>query len=438
MGSKSFRGSLAVLGATSAAFALAACSGTARATSAPAPVCPAHPRTISLAPPAALPARPPARSARALIPPGAVVVSACQTARPPSKGRLAPTRRIVLRGIAAAGLGAIISAGLPVTGYARRCDRPRGRLPFSQALVFGYRGGRRVTAAISYTDCSLAIVAAGTREVMLAGPVQSDLFFLSSLSRHPRGPRTPDLTGRAVRAAAAAAAAGRWSLSIDGAAIDRAVQPGTVIFQTLPAGVPDAGPGKDISVVLAVWPAPACTAGQLAISYLGGGAGAGNDFGSVVVRDDSPRPCTLSGPLRLVGTSKEGRPVTQPVTFPVAGAAVLSPATGPLRQRITTVGRPRSAARGAFVVALALQAEYRDGPAGVDHGYCEPLWVIPAAWRVTLPDGHALTGANADRLNPAGFGGSGGGLVTCRGELGGIQPATVIWQLGRHELSGKP
>jgi hypothetical protein len=430
MGSKSSRGSLAALVATLAAFALAACSGTARVTSAPAPVCPARPRTISLAPPAAPPARPPARSAPALIPPGAVVVSACQYAHPPSKGRLAPARRIVLRGIAAAGLAAIINGGLPVTRYARRCDRRRGRLPFSQALVFAYRGGRRVTAAISYTDCSLAIAGAGARAVMLADRVQSDLFFLASLSRHPHGPRTPDLTGRTIRAAAAAAAASRWSLYVDGAAIDRAAQPGTVIFQTLPAGVPDAGPGKDINVVLAARPAPACTAGQLALSYLGGGAGAGNDFGSVVVRDDSPRPCTLSGPLRLVGTGKAGRPVTQRVTFPVAGVAELSPATGPVSQRITVGGSPRSAARGAFVGALALQAEYRDGPASVDHGYCEPLWVIPAAWRVTLPDGYALTVANADRTNPPGFGGSSGGLVTCRGELGGIRPAAVIWRPG--------
>jgi hypothetical protein len=428
MGSKSFRGSLAALGATLAAFAQAACSGTAPLTSAPAPRCPAHVSAISMAAPAALPTRPPGRSAAALVPSGAVVVSDCQYTRPPSKARLRSARRIVLRGIAAAGLAAIIDGGLPVTGYARRCDRPPGRLPFSQAFVFAYRGGRRVTAAISYTDCSLAIVAAGARAVMLADPVQSDLFFLTSLSRHPHGPRTPDLTGLAVRAAAAAAA-DRWSLYVDGAAIDRAAQPGTVIFQTLPAGVPDAGPGKDINVVLAARPAPACTAGQLALSYLGGGAGAGNDFGSVVVRDDSPRRCTLSGPLRLVGTSKAGRPVTQPVTFPVAGVAVLSPATGPVSQRITVGGSPQSAARGAFVGTLALQAEYRDGPANVDHGYCEPLWVIPAAWRVTLPDGHALTVANADRLNPE-FSGSSGGLVTCRGELGGIRPATVTWQPG--------
>jgi len=430
---KKFRGPLAALGATLAALAQAACgAGVTPATPAAAPACPAHVPANSVQSAAALSSPRPGRSAPALIPPGAVVVSICQYARPlpPSKARLKSARRIVLRGTPAAGLAAIINGGPPVTARARQCDRPRGRLPFSQALVFAYRSGHRVTAAISYTDCSLAIVAAGRRAAMLAGPLQSDLSFLTSITRHPHGLRTPHLVGLPIRAAAAAAARDRWSLYVDGAAIDRAVQPGTVIFQTLPAGVPDAGAGKDINVALAVRPASACTAGQLALSYLGGGAGAGNDFGSVVVRDDSPRPCTLTGPLRLAGTGKAGRPVTQQVTFPVAGVAVLSPATVPVSQRITVGGSPQPAAHGAFVGGLVLEAEYRDGPAKVDHGYCEPLWVIPAAWRVTLPDGQALAVANADRYNPAGFGGPSGGLVTCRGELGGIRPATVIWQPG--------
>jgi hypothetical protein len=64
---------------------------------------------------------------------------------------------------------------------------------------------------------------------MLADPVQSDPFFLSSITKHPRGPRTLDLAGLPIRAAAAAGLAhGRWSLHVDDAAIDRAVRPGTV------------------------------------------------------------------------------------------------------------------------------------------------------------------------------------------------------------------
>ncbi len=252
---KNFRGPLAALGATLAALAQAACgAGITPATPAPAPACPAHVPENAVQSAAALSMQRPTRSAPALIPPGAVVASICQYARPlpPSKARLTSARRIVLRGTPAAGLAAIINGGPPVTARARQCDRPRGRLPFSQALVFAYRSGHRVTAAISYSDCSLAIVAAGTRAAMLAGPLQADLLYLTSITRHPHGPRTPDLVGLPIRAAAAAAARDRWSLYVDGAAIDRVVQPGTVIFQTLPAGVPDAGPGKDIHVVLAV------------------------------------------------------------------------------------------------------------------------------------------------------------------------------------------
>jgi hypothetical protein len=432
MRSARIQGLLAPLGAVLAALALTACgAGVTGATPASAPACPPHGPANSMPSSTAPSTHPRAGSAPVLIPSGIVVVSMCQYSRrlPPSKARPTSVRRIVLRGTPAAGLAAIIDGGLALTAHAWHCDRPRGRLPFSQALVFAFRNGHQVTAAISFTDCSLAIVAVRNRAAMLANPLQSDLFFLTSVIRHPNGPRTPELVGLGIRAAAAVAARNRWSLYVDGAAIDRAVQPGTVIFQTLPAGIPNAGPGKDISLVLAVRPAPACTARQLAASYLSGGAGAGNDFGSVEVRDDSPRPCTLTGPLRLVGIDKAGRPVTQAVTFPVAGVAVLSPAAGPVSQRIIVAGSPQSAAHGALVAHMAVVAEYRDGPARVDHGYCEPLWIIPAAWHVTLPDGRALTVANADRRNPAGFGGT-GGLVTCRGELGAIQPATVIWQPG--------
>ncbi|MDR2983834.1 MAG: hypothetical protein LBV34_03240 [Nocardiopsaceae bacterium] len=77
-----------------------------------------------------------------------------------------------------------------------------------------------------------------------------------------------------------------------------------------------------------------------------------------------------------------------------------------------------------MVGVIGLQAEYRDGPANVDSGLCTPLWVIPAMWRVRLPDGHTVTAPNADpgssfKLAPS------GGLVTCRGKLGGNVPASV-------------
>ena len=69
-------------------------------------------------------------------------------------------------------------------------------------------------------------------------------------------------------------------------------------------------------------------------------------------------------------------------------------------------------------------SEYRDGPASVDSGLCEPLWVVPATWRVVLPGGSALTVPNADPANRARLVSS-GGFVTCRGRLGVVPPASV-------------
>jgi hypothetical protein len=76
------------------------------------------------------------------------------------------------------------------------------------------------------------------------------------------------------------------------------------------------------------------------------------------------------------------------------------------------------------VGVIGLQAQYRDGPATVDNGLCVPLWVIPAIWRVTPPDGHSIRTPNADPSNSFKLAPS-GGLVTCRGRLGGGVPATV-------------
>jgi hypothetical protein len=79
---------------------------------------------------------------------------------------------------------------------------------------------------------------------------------------------------------------------------------------------------------------------------------------------------------------------------------------------------------GELLGVIGLQAEYRDGPATVDNGLCTPLWVTPAIWRVALPDGQAMRTANADPSNSFKLVPS-GGLVTCRGRLGGNVPATV-------------
>jgi hypothetical protein len=52
----------------------------------------------------------------------------------------------------------------------------------------------------------------------------------------------------------------------------------------------------------------------------------------------------------------------------------------------------------------------------VGHGYCQPLWVIPAAWPIVLPGGTRVVTRNTDPRN-RGLAPS-GGLITCQGRLG--------------------
>ncbi len=178
----------------------------------------------------------------------------------------------------------------------------------------------------------------------------------------------------------------------------------------LPAGARDAGPSPhSLSVFLAVRRAPACQPGQLRLDYRGGGAGAGNDFGGIVFRDEDPAPCQLAGTLTITGVSMAGRPVTSTLTAQAAPPEVLSPDTARLRDG---AGAPAD----SMVYYWALVAEYRDDAAS-PNGLCTTHQVIPAAWRVRLPGGFLVTVPNADIRSPSRLDSS-GGLVTCRGRLG--------------------
>jgi hypothetical protein len=391
----------------------AGCGGSGSGGSAAAPGCPAG---------APSPA-PPGRHAGpgGLLRPGPVLAAICQY----GSGSPALARRIVLRARAAAGLAAVIDSGGPVTRGTRRCDQPGQRLPYPQVLVFGYPSGQVSRVAVVTLTCDRAIVTAHGHSAVLGFAIASDLFALSGVGRHPRGPRTPSLIGMDAVTAAAVARHHRFSVYVDGGVTDVAAPFGSVVFQSLPAGLPDSWPDRQVDVVVAVRTSPPCAAGQLALSYAGGGAGAGNDFGTLLIGDRSSRPCTLSGPLHVSGLDLAGRKVTATVGLRVTGVAVLSPGVGTTRtsQGGTVTGlRP-----GDLTGVITLRAEYRDGPARVDHGLCVPLWVVPASWRVTLADGTSLVVANVDRhdrgLVPS------GGFVTCRGRLEGAGSVTVTGSL---------
>ena len=378
---------------------LAGCADRAGGTGQGPGPCPAQPPGQASAP-AAGPG-----GAAPLLRHGAVVAVICQYALDPSPKTVNLLPRIVLRGPAAAGLAAVLDDARPASSLPR-CSP----FPYRQLIVFGYRTGPTVTAGVRFGVCSSGVVTAGSRSAVFGSPLQDGLFFYTSLGRHDRGPATPDVAGLGAAAAAAAARRDGFSLLVAGAASDDAAPLGSVLFQSPPPGVIDAAPGTQLDVIVAVPHSPPCTAAQLTLSYRAGGLGAGLDFGLIIFRDTAKAPCTLAGPVRVTGLNAAGRAVTDTATSAFTNPGVLSPHAAPI---------PAFAAPppGELVYGWPLAAAYRDGPASVDHGYCAPLWVIPAAWRIVLAGRTTFVIRNADPRNhglaPT------GGLITCQGRLDG-------------------
>jgi hypothetical protein len=438
---------LGAVGAALTALALVTGCGSQPATTAAARSAAAAPGRAAACPPSApRPALPPGSAASAastgnsgstgtasgagtpdgaaLVPAGPLTAAICQYAGngAAAKGAGMPGR-VTLTGVAAAGLAAVLDSAQPVTPPARRCDRPRDLDPFAQEIIFSYAKGRERRVTIAFTDCNLGLAMTSTQAGELPLQIDADLFEYTSITTRRAG-TTPAPAVIGLSAAAAVRQAGRqhFTVTVDGAVLDQSATAGTVVFQSPPARARDSGPGRDLDVVVATGRAPACAAGQLALSYLGGAASAGNDFGTVLVRDTSARPCTLTGPLLVTGLGADGRPDTSTRRDPVSGPAVLTPAAGPVRWR--PPGELAGTRPGELVGMIQLMSEYRDGPADVDRGLCEPLWVTPASWRVVVPGGSALTIPNADPASPARLVSS-GGFVTCRGRLGVVPPAAV-------------
>jgi len=402
------RGASWLIAALAAGFLATGCWG-GRAVSAPRSAPPSCPVTAASA---AL--GPTVRSV--LVPTGPVTASVCQYATGlPAAKSAGLARRIALRGPAAAGLAAVLDSSAPLTASARGCDRGPRLLPFAQEIVFGYRTAAARTVVLAYTDCDLAVVTTGGSSGVLAGQPETDLFSYTSIRLSARGPGTPDLIGLTAQAAQTAAGRRGFTLFIDGAVIDQQASAGTVVFQVPPPGVVTSGPGAQVGVILAAHREPGCATRQLTLSYRGGGAGAGNDFGTLLIRDASTKACTLAGRLLVTGVDASGRSVTATVRFPVTGVAVLSPAA--------RTASPVDQQRDQLAGQLGLIAEYRDDP--VSGELCNPFWVVPADWRVVFPGGQALITANAAPGNPAPTLVPSGGFVTCRGQLSALQPAYV-------------
>jgi hypothetical protein len=150
-----------------------------------------------------------------------------------------------------------------------------------------------------------------------------------------------------------------------------------------------------------------CSVDALALAYYSGGPGAGNDFGSLVLANTSAEPCTLVGPLRVVGIDARGVADTNGVTGDVKGDLVLTARGGfpPVRS-----GFPSDLTDAG----IALGAAYRDDPTSAN-GLCTEHQVIPVGWRLTFANGSHRTVANRGKYPSYP---SFRSLITCRGRVG--------------------
>ena len=198
---------------------------------------------------------------------------------------------------------------------------------------------------------------------------------------------------------------------------DSRIRLGTVIFQALPPGTRSRlHNGPQVSVVVAARPAPACTARQLRLTYRGAAATRGSDFGSIVIRDTGPAPCTLTGLVRIQGIGGAGRPVTNPLSSRIPATVILDANAAPVPDNPPSpnvIPPPPAELAGA----IWLYAEYRNTPDSPAGTLCRPRWVTPAAWRLTIPGNLTFTVPNADPGGPNPVVPS-GGFVTCDGRLG--------------------
>jgi PASTA domain len=188
-------------------------------------------------------------------------------------------------------------------------------------------------------------------------------------------PPIPDVTGLSLAEATQIITRAGMTIASGDRVTDPLLSAGTVVLQDPPSGAGMIGSTTEVDVLLSQEPAPACSASQLAFDYHGVQYGTGDAFSDLDVRDTAATPCTLTGPMSVVGLDTAGRAVTNRLTFTVAPDLIL---TARAPARAIDSGAPDN----VVIAWVPLEADVRDGPdAG---GSCVDHLVVPNSWQVTV------------------------------------------------------
>jgi hypothetical protein len=334
-------------------------------------------------------------SAAAIVPPGASSVRICRPGGVPEK--LEGIRPVVIGRVGAGILAEILDAA--PAGDTACTSKP------DALLRFNYADGTTADVEVSYLGCDPP-TAAGGGQVRLLDSGVAKYLETAAVSGGLLGNSVPDLTGLSLTEATALASGAGLSVAIGGRTTDTLVAPDTVILQYPPGGTGIIG--NTVDLLLSQQPEAACMVSQLAIDYRAPSYRTGRDFATLDVRDISAKPCTLAGPIEVVGRNAAGNQDTNLQTFPVTPGLVLTPTT----PKVDATG---VVAPGASIAWVPLHASVRDGPDG--NGSCAYHLVIPATWAVSL--------AGGTKVVPNG-GGDQSAFTACLGQLGGPTPQPPV------------
>jgi hypothetical protein len=278
-------------------------------------------------------------------------------------------------------------------------------------LRFEFRGAptRDEDVEVSSVGCDHPIASVGGHTWLIPQPLADFLSTDIATGAKATPPPVPDVTGLSLAQATEVLARAGLTITPDERVTDPLLTPDTVVLQDPPAGPGMSWSGTEVDVLLSQQPAPPCSLSQLAFDYHGVQYGTGNAFSDLDVRNIAATPCTLTGPISVVGVDAGGHAVTNRLTLPVAADLVL-----------TAHAPPRavdgSAAKNVVMAWIPLEANVRDGPDA--NGSCADHLVTPRTWSVTVAGKESAVANGAGASEPP--------MSACQGRLNVTLPPSTI------------